>query len=204
MTVQLLTAETVPGAVALQAACFPPPFPQEYHWKPAHLRRHVEIYPEGQFVVMENGFVVGCASSCILSEDNWQAHRSWYETVGGPMANNHDPNGTTLYGLDICVNPDYRRRGIGRLLYQARFDLVRREDLGRYGTGCRLPGYLSWSSSAENSSVEGYVQEVLNGKAQDRTLTPLLRYGLKFLDVIHDYMEDVESADSAVLLEWKP
>ena len=38
----------------------------------------------------------------------------------------------------------------------------------------------------------------------NRTHRALLRYGLTFLGVIHDYMEDEESANAAALLEWKP
>ena len=38
----------------------------------------------------------------------------------------------------------------------------------------------------------------------DRTLSVLLRYGLKFLDVIENYMPDEESGNAAALLEWIP
>ena len=41
----------------------------------------------------------------------------------------HDPDGDWLYGADIGVVPEYRRRGIARLLYGARHALVRRLNL---------------------------------------------------------------------------
>jgi len=132
------------------------------------------------------------------------AHRSWSETVGGPNIEHHDQQGTTLYGLDISVHPQYRGRGVGRALYAARFDLVRAQRLTRCGTACRIPGYVQWSLDQNKPNVEQYVDEVVNGKISDRTLTPLLRYGLRFLSVIHDYMDDEESADAAALLEWLP
>lgn len=40
----------IEGAVALQRDCFPPPFPEELLWQISHLQRHLEIFPEGQFV----------------------------------------------------------------------------------------------------------------------------------------------------------
>lgn len=203
MTVRLLGVEDVPGAVALQRACFPAPFPEEFLWRTEHLFRHISVFPQGQFVAKEGAEVVGSASSCLISEMNWLSHRSWSETVGGPLIENHDPTGSTLYGLDVSVHPAWRSKGVGRALYMARFDLVRKQSLTRYGTACRLPGYLAWSATAEEPSVEKYALEVVEGRIVDRTLTPLLRYGLRFVDVIHDYMEDEESANAAALLHWK-
>ncbi|MEA2552111.1 MAG: hypothetical protein QOJ65_287 [Fimbriimonadaceae bacterium] len=203
MTARQLRPEDIPNAVALQRACFPAPFPEDLLWNADHLAKHLEVFPEGQFIAEEDGRIVGSASSCIISEENWDAHRPWAETVGGPFVENHDPAGTTLYGIDIGVHPAARRKGVGRALYQARFNLVREKRLIRYGTACRLPGYIQWGQMQENPAVERYASEVVSGKAADRTLTPLLRYGLRFLSVIHDYMEDKESANAAALLEWK-
>ncbi len=49
-----------------------------------------------------------------------------------------------------------------------------------------------------------YARVVVEGKATDRTLTPLLRYGLGFVEVIENYMDDEESGNAAALLEWRP
>ena len=204
MTVRPFTANDIDGAVALQSACFPPPFPTEFHFQVAHFRRHLEVFPRGQFVAVEGNLVIGSVSNCVISEDRWNAHSPWSESVGGPFITEHDPSGTTLYGLDISVHPDWRGKGVGRALYQARFGIVRRLYLARYGTGCRLPGYLEWSRTAENPTVESYASWVVEGGGTDRTLTPLLRYGLRFLGVIHDYMKDEESANAAALLDWQP
>lgn len=203
MRVRPARSGDVPGMVALQRACFPAPFPAEFLWRVEHLERHLEIFPAGQFVAVEGERVVGSASNSRISEADWQAHLPWDSTVGGPFLQSFNPAGSTLYGLDISVHPEYRGRGVGRALYEARFNLVRELRLLRFGTACRLPGYLNWSKTRTEASVETYVQEVVAGREADRTLTPLLRYGLEFIEVLHGYMEDPESADSAALLEWK-
>lgn len=193
----------VPGAVALQRACFPAPFPEELLWQPEHLERHLEVFPPGQWVALEGDQVVASASSLIVSEERFTAHANWDTTVGGPFLTAHEDQGSTLYGVDISVHPKYRKAGLGRALYGKRFDLVRRLGLTRYGTACRLPGYASWSVES-GASVEQYVEAVAMEHATDRTLSPLLRYGLQVRGVIHGYMDDPESGNAAAVLEWLP
>jgi GNAT superfamily N-acetyltransferase len=196
-----LASEHLEGAVRLQRDCFPEPFPEELLWNLSQLTRHLEVFPEGQFVALDGDKVVASASATLISEENWQAHRSWEETVGGPYLTTFDPEGSTLYGLDISVHPEYRGRGLGRLLYSSRFDLVDRLGLTRYGTACRLPDFRTYAGANPGATVEEYAENVLKGRVSDRTLTPLLRYGLAFLGVIHQYMEDFESDNAAALLE---
>lgn len=202
--IESMTTEYIAGAVALQRACFPAPFPEDQLWNQDHLTRHLEIFSQGQFVALDQGHVVASASATLISEANWQSHRSWNETVGGPFLENFDATGQTLYGLDISVHPDYRGRGIGKRLYRARFDLVRTLGLTRYGTACRLPDFRNFQTKFPEKTVADYAKDVVRGSATDRTLSPLLKYGLVYNTVINDYMEDYESANAAALLEWKP
>ena len=199
-----MAGEHISGVVDLQRECFPPPFPEDLLWKANHLSRHLDLFPEGQFVALAGDFVVASASSTRISEENWLSHRSWEETVGGPMLETFDAEGTTIYGLDISVHPKFRSMGIGRMLYGRRFELVRKLGLRRYGTACRLPDYSSYCLSHPGVSVEKYAATVALGSANDRTMTPLLRYGLCFERVVHHYMDDPESGDSAALLSWTP
>lgn len=187
----------VEAVVGLQAAAFPPPFPNEYHWDATSVHSHLRYFPEGQFVADADGRVVGSCSNTLVSEARWQAHGSWIETVGDPGIRSFDPTGTTLYGLDIAVHPDVRRQGVGRAFYEARFALCRQRGLRRYGTGCRLPDFRA----SGVTSPERYAEEVVEGSRTDRTLTPLLRYGLTLVAVVRGYMEDYESANAAALLE---
>lgn len=192
-----MTLDDVEAVVGLQAAAFPPPFPQEYHWQAVHIRSHLRHFPAGQFVAEVDQRVVGSCSNTLVSEAKWQAHGSWIETVGDPGIRTFDPAGTTMYGLDITVHPEFRRLGVGRAFYETRYAFCRDHGLARYGTGCRMPDYRASGAA----SVEAYADEVVAGIRMDRTLTPLLRYGLTFLAVVRGYMEDFESGDAGALLE---
>lgn len=189
----------IPGAVGLQKACFPDPFPEDLLWSAEHLVRHIGVFPDGQFVAEREGVIVASASSTLISEVGYQAHGSWDSTVGGPFLKTFDPNGTTLYGLDISVHPGFRGKGLARELYDQRFDLVRRLGLVRYATGCRLPDF-----GRSGLDLDTYLGEVRAGVRTDRTLTPLLRMGLTLIGGANDYMEDEESSNCAALLEWLP
>lgn len=187
----------IPGIVALQRACFPPPFPEDLLWQPDHIASHLDRFPEGQFVAELNNQIVASATNMRVSDQTWDAHLPWQETTGGLHLPHHDPQGQTLYGIDISVHPDHRGQGVARALYQARFDLVQSLRLTRYGTVCRIPGFIESNLPDPNT----YAQEVLNQKRQDPTLTPLLKMGLTYLGLIPDYMDDPESADHGAILE---
>ncbi len=195
-----LAEHHIPDLVALQKLCFPDPFPEDQLWSDAHLRTHIERFPEGQFVVISNGKAVASCTNILISEASYAAHANWQATVGGPFLEGHDSQGTTLYGVDISVHPVCRLLGIGRQLYARRFDFVTNARLSRYATACRLPGFRA----SGLSHPDAYAEAVSIGKISDPTLTPLLKYGLTFIRTIDNYLVDFESGDAAALLTWEP
>lgn len=202
-TVRPMTPEDIDGVVALQAACFPPPFSPDLHWKPRHIAAHLRVFPEGQLVAVSGAKVIASATNARVSEERWDAHGSWMATIGGPMLEGHDPEGQVLVGLDIAVHPEWRGKGVARALYEARFQYVRDHGLRRYGTACRLPGFEAWHLG-HKGKVEEYAEQVSKEEASDRTMTPLLKCGLSYKGVIKEYMEDIESGNAAAILEWQP
>lgn len=191
-------AEHLEGVVALQKLIFPPPFSEDLHWDVEYLEIHLSVYPEGQWVALDGDQVIGSCSNCRTSDERWKAHKNWWQAVDGPAIKGYDPNGPTLYGMDIGVHPGYRKQGIGRAFYERRFAYVREHSMARFGTACRIPDY----SQHRELGLEGYVNEVVSGRLTDRTLSPLLRYGLTCLGVKRDYLPDPESDDAAAALEW--
>ena len=102
--------------------------------------------------------------------------------------------------MDISVRPAYRKWGIGKLLLQALYELVIHKKLDRLLGGGRMPGYYRY---AEQMGAEEYVQNVLAGKLHDPIITFMLRCGRTPLCVVPDYLEDEESRNYGVLMEWK-
>ena len=103
----------------LQFACFPT-LDDDQRFKAAHYRRHIAIFPEGQFVVVDGDRVVG-ATSTIRMEFNFEhVEHTFEEIIDGGWLSAHDPAGSWLYGADIGTHPEYRGRGIAGALYAAR------------------------------------------------------------------------------------
>lgn len=201
MTVRITRVEDAEAVAGLQPSAFPPPFDPAYHWRARHIAAHVRNFPEGQFVAEEEEQIVASSSNVLLDEETWTKHRMTGEHPYG--VNFPPPTGepTTLYGADIAVHPDFRRRGIARAIYAARFDLVRRLDLVRYGTACRMPDY---SADSDRRDPSAYALAVVEGSLSDRTMTPLLKMGLSFLNVVPSTWPDVESGGASAILEWIP
>jgi len=190
----------IPGVVSLQRECFPEPFPIDSLWQATHIENHLQLFPEGQFVVTLNSEVIASCTNMLISLPDWQKHEPWEDATGGLALPNHNPAGTVLYGIDISVHPSHRNQGLAKILYNARFDLVKSLKLTKYGTVCRIPDF----HLSKILTITEYVNQVLNQSKTDRTLTPLLRMGLTYTGIIENYMHDEESGNAGVILEWTP
>jgi hypothetical protein len=63
-----------------------------------------------------------------------------------------------------------------------------------------MPGYHRY---ADQMTPEQYVQAVVEGTIRDPVITFLLRCGRSPIGVVEQYLEDEESCNNAVLMEWK-
>ncbi|MGH9334333.1 MAG: GNAT family N-acetyltransferase, partial [Vicinamibacteria bacterium] len=112
----------------LQRLCFPTLDDRE-RFKASHYLKHIELFPEGQFVALDGEKVVGMTSTIRLDFDFEHTGHRFADIIEGGWLTSHEPAGSWLYGADIGTHPDYRRRGIARGLYAARHDTVRRLSL---------------------------------------------------------------------------
>jgi ribosomal protein S18 acetylase RimI-like enzyme len=169
-------------------------------WHQEELKSHLQIFPQGQFVaVEEDGTVVGSVSTLIINLDSEYAEHTWKGITADGMFTNHNPNGDSLYGADISTHPKFRHEGIGSMLYGARKELVMRLGLRRMISGGRLFNYCDY---ADRMSALEYAQKVIKGEFHDPVLSFEIDNGFKFKKILPDYFDDVRSKNYASFIEW--
>ncbi|WP_227937723.1 GNAT family N-acetyltransferase [Alkalihalobacillus deserti] len=186
--------------IEIQKASFPPPFSSDLWWSKEQLINHVSFFPEGALCVEVEGKVVGSMTGLLVNFDPNQAAHTWKEVTDNGYIRNHDPIGNTLYVVDICVHPTYRKLDLGKWLMQSMYEVVVHKGLDRLLGGGRLPGY---HKVANRMSAKEYLEAVVKGKLKDPVTTFLLRCGRTPLGLAVDYLEDKESLNYAALMEWK-
>lgn len=164
------------------------------------IRAYAEVFPEGYFVATVDGRPVGQGAGIYLDFDFDNPQHTIAGVTGEHQCGNHDPDGDWYYGTDISVHPDYRGRGIGRLLYEARKDLVRTDGKRGIIAGASLPGYFHHKDSM---SAKEYVDEVVAGELTDPTLSFQLSNGFEVRGLLEGYLEDEADDGWAALIVWE-
>ncbi|MEK4229750.1 GNAT family N-acetyltransferase [Solibacillus sp. FSL H8-0538] len=186
--------------IMIQQQCFPPPFPSELWWSEAQLESHVTHYPEGALCVEIGGEIVGSITGLLVDFDPDNPFHTWEEATDHGSIRNHKNSGKTLYIVDISVKPAYRKLDLGKLLMQSVYERVVHDQLDRALGGGRMPGYHKY---AEQLTPEQYVECVLSGELKDPVITFLLRCGRTPICVVPNYLDDEESHNYGLLMEWK-
>ena len=142
--------------IELHKSCFPVTLEEDGAWREDQLASHLQMFEDGQMVVTRGSKIVGVSSSLIvtLGRDPLR-HHSYYGITDDGYFFNHDPEGDTLYGAEIYVDPKERGRGLGAMLYALRRDLCKRLNLRRILAGGRLWNYENFKdrkSTRLNSS----------------------------------------------------
>lgn len=184
---------------ALQRTCYPTLAAAEL-MRVEHFASQLQVFVEGQFVALADGVVVGQSSGFFCDFDFAHPHHRFAEFCDGFYFRTHQPGGAYYYGADLSVHPDYRGRGIGRRLYDARKALVQR--YGRRGivAGALLPGYAAQRGRLR---IADYVAEVVAGRLSDPTLSFQLAQGFTVRGLLPGYIDDSASDGYAALIVWE-
>lgn len=186
--------------IEIQRECFPPPFPAELWWTPEQLSSHVRLFPDGAVCVEADGKLVGSMTGMLVTFDPQELDHTWAETTGEGTISTHDPAGDTLYIVDVSVRPDYRKYGFGKAMAHAMYHLVVERKLKRLLGGGRMSGYHRY---ADRMPAEEYARKVVAGELTDPVITFLLRCGRTPVRVVANYLDDEESCNYGLLMEWK-
>ena len=196
VTIRRWRIEDIPGVIDCSKETYPD-YPPEYIYTQRQYEMQLNAFPAGQFVAIADNKVVGYATSLIvnLEEDFWYTVD---EITGAGTFSTHNPSGDTLYGADIAVHPDYRRRGIATMLYERRKSLMKRHNLKRMIAYGRIPGYKDY---AGKMTAEQYVDKVIRGEIKDSALNTHLKAGYRVKKVQLDITEDFSSLNYSTYLE---
>jgi len=170
----------------LQKIVFPTLAPEQ-RFEARHYLRHIELFPEGQFCVVDGDKVVGMTSTIRMSFDFDHPDHTFADVIQGGWLTSHEPDGRWLYGADIGVHPDYRRRGIARMLYKARHETVRTLGLAGQVTVGMPSGY---GAVKDQMTAQQYYDELVAGRRSDPTISAQKRLGFELRSLVANYIDD--------------
>lgn len=191
--------EDIPGLIQVQKESFPPPFPKELWWNEEQLKSHILRFPDGALCIEIEGEMAGSMTGLIVDLLPEEQH-TWEEITNNGYIRNHRPYGNTLYVVDICVKPKFRKLGLGKWLMLSMYEVVIHHKLEKLAGGGRMPGY---HKVANEMSPETYIQKVIEGELKDPVISFLLRCGRIPAGIMKEYIEDEESLNHSVLMEWR-
>ena len=180
----------------LQRICFPTLDDSE-RFKAAHYRKHVELFPDGQFAIVDGDRVVGSTTTLRLHFDFEHINHTFADIIQGGWLTSHEPTGDWLYGADVGVDPAYRGRGLATALYAARQETVWRLGLKGQVTAGMIRDY---GAIKDRLSPELYYADVIAGRRRDSTLSMQLGIGFEPRALLANYLNDPASDNYSVLL----
>lgn len=177
------------GLAELQRIVFPTLAPEE-RFEARHYLRHLELFAEGQFCVVDPAAserVVGMTSTLRMDFDFAHPGHTFADVIQGGWLTAHQPTGAWLYGADIGAHPAYRKRGIARALYAARHEVVRTLGLAGQVTVGMPSGYGALKGTM---SAEAYYAELVAGTRSDPTITAQRQIGFELRGLLAGYIQD--------------
>jgi GNAT superfamily N-acetyltransferase len=196
LTVEHTRPEHAEQLEELQRVCFPTLDDRE-RFKAAHYRKHIELFEDGQFVVVDTDRVVGATTTLRLHFDFNHIDHTFADVIQGGWLTPHQPSGDWLYGADVGVHPAYRGRGLATALYAARQETVWRLGLKGQVTAGMIRDY---GAVKDRVSPEQYYADVIAGRRRDSTLSMQLGVGFEPRALLANYLNDPASDNYSVLL----
>ncbi len=198
LTVRQAQHTDIPGIVALSAKIYGPGL----NLKENMVSGQLSNFTAGQFIAEYNGNIVGhCATFIISGRLALQPH-SWDQITGYGYASRHDDDGDYLYGMEVCVDPDYRRLRIGQRLYNARKRLCSDYHLKGIIFGGRMPGYSRRAKTFPDP--QEYLDQIVEGHVKDSVINFHIRNGFEPVGVLKNYLpSDKASHGHATHMLWQ-
>jgi len=170
------------------------------YWSEVVIEKLIAKFPAGQFVILADGNVVGCALSIIVKYDDYGDNHTYKQITGNYTFSSHNEKGDVLYGIEVFIRPEYRGLRLGRRLYDARKELCEKLNLQAVVFGGRIPNYHTYAGELQ---CKEYIQKVKLKEIYDPVLSFQLSNDFHVKKVLRNYMpEDNDSQEFATLLQW--
>jgi predicted amidohydrolase/ribosomal protein S18 acetylase RimI-like enzyme len=170
------------------------------YWEESQIVKLLEIFPEGQLVILADDVVVGSALSLIVDENLVEKKHDYNKVTGNLTFSTHSNDEEVLYGIDVFINPKFRGMRLGRRLYDARKELCEQLNLKSIVFAGRIPNYAKYSKEI---TPKQYIEKVKRKELYDPVLSFQLSNDFHVMRIMNNYLEeDKESKEFAVLLEW--
>ncbi|MGE0200279.1 MAG: GNAT family N-acetyltransferase [Candidatus Melainabacteria bacterium] len=177
-------------------------YPHMLPYSQTVLKGHIHNFPKGQFVAVYGDEIIGYCATIIQTSEKVLKPHTWHVITGGGYGSTHDPEGDFLYGMEIYVDPNYRRLKVGDRLYRARKKLCTDLKLSGIVFGGRMPNYAK--NAKLKLSPEDYVERVRQKKLKDPVVNFHFRHEFELLGVLKDYLpSDSESLGYATHMIWR-
>ena len=180
----------------LQRVVFPTLADAE-RFKAAHYLKHLELFPEGQWVGLDGKRVVAATATLRLHFDFDDRTHTFADIIQGGWLTSHQADGDWLYGADIGVHPDYRGKGLAQALYAARQEVVWALGLKGQVTAGMMSGF---GAVKHRMSAEAYYEGLVAGRINDPTLSMQQRIGFEFRALLKNYLTDPICDNYSVLI----
>ncbi|WP_296143586.1 bifunctional GNAT family N-acetyltransferase/carbon-nitrogen hydrolase family protein [uncultured Flavobacterium sp.] len=172
----------------------------EPYWREEEIKKLLDVFPDGQLVILVDDKVVGSALSILVNYKKASSNHTYEKITGNYTFSTHDPEGEVLYGIDVFISPEYRGLRLGRRLYDARKELCETMNLKSIIFAGRIPKY---SEYADEITPKEYIDKVRLKEYYDPVLSFQISNDFHVLKIMKNYLEgDISSQEYAVLLEW--
>jgi len=171
---------------ALQRVVFPT-LADEERFKAPHYRRHLQLFAEGQFVVLDGTRVVAATSTIRRRFDFDHPDHTFGEIIQGGWLTSHEPEGDWLYGADLGVHPVYRGKGLAVALYAARQELVWALGLRGQITAGMMSGF---GAVKDRMTAQQYYEGLKAGRLTDPTISVQRKVGFEIRALLPNHLHD--------------
>ncbi len=197
-----MTPAMCPALAVLELETFPSVNPADLYDE-GELLKLAADFPEGSVVGFDGddrNYPVALGLGVRTHFDFDHPQHSLKEMLAdSPTESGDDPDAPWYYGTDIVVRPNYRRRGIGRELYDMRKQMCVDLNLAGIVAGGVIPGY---ADHKDELTADEYVAKVVAGELYDPTLTFQVKSGFEAPCALSNYLRDPEVNNHAALIVW--